>query len=94
MAGLSPTGTLAIDGTQLEYRFTGPQPDVAPTLVLLHEGLGSAALWGDFPDKLAAATGAGIESRTRPATARAPEDTGRPANEAPPPPPPSLSPPD
>jgi pimeloyl-ACP methyl ester carboxylesterase len=29
-----------------------------PTLVFLHEGLGSVALWKDFPDKLAAATGA------------------------------------
>src|SRR5262249_45471963 len=31
----------------------------APTLVMLHEGLGSVGLWGEFPDKLAAATGAG-----------------------------------
>ena len=28
-----------------------------PTLVLLHEGLGSIGLWRDFPDRLAAATG-------------------------------------
>ncbi len=27
---------------------------------MLHEGLGSAGLWGDFPDKLQAATGAGV----------------------------------
>jgi pimeloyl-ACP methyl ester carboxylesterase len=27
---------------------------------MLHEGLGCAALWGDFPDRLAAATGAGV----------------------------------
>ncbi|NEW95782.1 alpha/beta hydrolase [Rhodopseudomonas sp. BR0G17] len=65
MAGLTPTGTLAIEDAQLEYRFAGPQPDVAPTLVLLHEGLGSAALWGDFPDKLAAATGAGVFAYSR-----------------------------
>ncbi|WP_047309633.1 alpha/beta fold hydrolase [Rhodopseudomonas palustris] len=65
MVGLSPTGTLAIEGAQLEYRFVGPQPDVAPTLVLLHEGLGSAALWGEFPDKLAAATGAGVFAYSR-----------------------------
>jgi pimeloyl-ACP methyl ester carboxylesterase len=38
----------------------GPAPDQAPTIVMLHEGLGSAALWGDFPEKLQAATGAGI----------------------------------
>jgi pimeloyl-ACP methyl ester carboxylesterase len=29
----------------------------APTMVFLHEGLGSIALWRDFPHKLAAATG-------------------------------------
>src|SRR5258708_39941465 len=31
----------------------------APTLVFLHEGLGSVALWRDFPVTLAARTGAG-----------------------------------
>jgi pimeloyl-ACP methyl ester carboxylesterase len=38
----------------------GPAPADAPTIVMLHEGLGSAALWGDFPDRLQAATGAGV----------------------------------
>ena len=28
--------------------------------MLLHEGLGCVGMWGDFPDKLAAATGAGV----------------------------------
>ena len=28
-------------------------PGEAPTLILLHEGLGCVAMWGDFPDKLA-----------------------------------------
>ena len=36
----------------------GPSPEEAPTIVMLHEGLGSAALWGDFPQKLQEATGA------------------------------------
>jgi hypothetical protein len=27
---------------------------------LLHEGLGCVGLWGDFPEKLAAATGVGV----------------------------------
>jgi pimeloyl-ACP methyl ester carboxylesterase len=57
---LEDTGSLALDDMQIEYRMIGPPPDRAPTLVLLHEGLGSAALWGDFPDKLAAATGTGV----------------------------------
>jgi pimeloyl-ACP methyl ester carboxylesterase len=43
----------------------GPAPDLAPTIVLLHEGLGSAALWGDFPEKLQAATGAGVFAFSR-----------------------------
>ena len=38
----------------------GPSPEQAPTIVMLHEGLGSAGLWGDFPEKLQAATGAGV----------------------------------
>lgn len=43
-------------GHRLEIREIAGRADL-PTLVFLHEGLGSAALWKDFPDKLAAATG-------------------------------------
>src|SRR5689334_4846852 len=57
---LAPSGFLHIDGADLEYRFIGPAPADGPTIVMLHEGLGSAALWGDFPDKLQEATGAGV----------------------------------
>lgn len=57
---LSDSGHLDIGGQRLEYRFVGPQPDQAPTLVLLHEGLGCAGLWNDFPERLAAATGTGV----------------------------------
>jgi pimeloyl-ACP methyl ester carboxylesterase len=53
-------GFLDIAGQRLEYRRAGPRPVDAPTLVLLHEGLGSVGQWGDFPDALAAATGAGV----------------------------------
>ena len=31
-----------------------------PTIVMLHEGLGSVALWKDFPQRLASRTGCGI----------------------------------
>ncbi len=49
---------LALDGGEIEYRrIAGGR--ALPELVFLHEGLGSAALWRDFPDRLAAATGAG-----------------------------------
>jgi pimeloyl-ACP methyl ester carboxylesterase len=57
---LASSGFLRIGESDLEYRMIGPSPEQAPTLVMLHEGLGSAALWGDFPDKLQEATGAGV----------------------------------
>ena len=57
---LPDSGFLDIGSQNLEYRFVGPQPDKAPTLVLLHEGLGCVGLWADFPEKLSAATGAGV----------------------------------
>jgi pimeloyl-ACP methyl ester carboxylesterase len=60
MTALAPSGALHIGAADLEYRMIGPAPDEAPTIIMLHEGLGSAALWGDFPDRLAAATGAGV----------------------------------
>ena len=57
---LSDEGFLELAQLRLEYRMIGPRPAEAPTIVMLHEGLGSVGLWGDFPDKLRAATGAGI----------------------------------
>jgi pimeloyl-ACP methyl ester carboxylesterase len=60
MTDLQPSGTLSIGDARLEYRMIGPAPDKAPTIVMLHEGLGSVGLWGDFPEKLQAATGAGV----------------------------------
>lgn len=60
MAALQSTGFLEIGASELEYRHIGPPPSEAPTLVMLHEGLGSIGLWGEFPDQLATATGAGV----------------------------------
>ena len=60
MTTLSPSGVLSIGGADLEYRMIGPAPDQAPTIVMLHEGLGCTGLWGDFPDRLQAATSAGV----------------------------------
>lgn len=54
------SGFLDVDGVRLEARFLGPDPADAPTLVFLHEGLGSAGLWRDLPDRVAAATGLGV----------------------------------
>ncbi|MDC0720698.1 alpha/beta fold hydrolase [Nannocystis bainbridge] len=53
------TGYLTAAGQRLEYRWVGPGPAEAPTLVLLHEGLGCVSLWRDFPERLVAATGCG-----------------------------------
>jgi len=57
---LSDEGFLDIPPLRLEYRMIGPRPDAGPTIVMLHEGLGSSGLWGAFPDQIAAATGAGV----------------------------------
>jgi pimeloyl-ACP methyl ester carboxylesterase len=65
VTALNPSGTLTIGASKLEYRMIGPASGDAPTIVLLHEGLGSAALWGDFPEKLATATGAGVFAYSR-----------------------------
>src|SRR6185312_11461155 len=50
---------LTIDGRRLEYQRIPARDPAAPILVLLHEGLGSVALWRGFPERLAAATGCG-----------------------------------
>ncbi len=65
MINLAPAGTLTIGASTLEFRLSGPSPKDAPTLVLLHEGLGSAAQWGDVPARLAAATGTGVFAYSR-----------------------------
>jgi pimeloyl-ACP methyl ester carboxylesterase len=57
---LDDSGFLDIGSQRLEYRMIGPRPETAPTLVLLHEGLGCVGLWGDFADQLTAATGLGV----------------------------------
>src|SRR5262249_56035387 len=49
-----------VDGQRLEIERIGVTRARAPTLVFLHEGLGSVALWRDFPAKLAARTGAAV----------------------------------
>ena len=53
-------GAVIADGKRLEAVAYGPPPGSAPTVVMLHEGLGCVALWRDFPEQLAAATGLGV----------------------------------
>lgn len=67
---------------QIEYRrIAGPRAS-APLLVFLHEGLGSVAMWKDFPDRLCRAAGAAGLVYSRPAygrsTPRAPEEVWKP----------------
>jgi len=51
---------IEIDGARLEYRMIGARPDAAPTIVMLHEGLGSVSTWGEFPARLGEKTGCGV----------------------------------
>src|SRR3954469_25785884 len=44
-------------GRSLAYEWIGEARPGSPTLVFLHEGLGSIGQWRDFPAKVAAATG-------------------------------------
>jgi pimeloyl-ACP methyl ester carboxylesterase len=57
---LTDEGCLDLPPLRLEYRMIGPRPDTAPTIVMLHEGLGSVGLWRAFPEQVATATGAGV----------------------------------
>lgn len=50
---------LAIGGLTVETWLCGPPPEAAPTIVFLHDGLGSAPLWRDFPEIVSARTGCG-----------------------------------
>ncbi|HET8729056.1 MAG TPA: alpha/beta hydrolase [Alphaproteobacteria bacterium] len=50
---------LIANGRRLDYRWIDAARAGAPTLVFLHEGLGSVELWKDFPDRVAEATGCG-----------------------------------
>jgi pimeloyl-ACP methyl ester carboxylesterase len=65
MTSLQDEGFIELDGQRLEYRMIGPRPHEAPTLVMLHEGLGCVGMWNDFPKHLAAATGAGVFAYSR-----------------------------
>jgi len=57
---LADEAFLDLPPLRLEYRMIGPRPDSAPTIVMLHEGLGCVGLWGAFPEQLASATGTGV----------------------------------
>src|SRR6267143_2134967 len=52
---------LTIDGKRLETaRYPPARIGADATIVLLHEGLGCIAMWKDFPERVAEATGCGV----------------------------------
>lgn len=51
------TQFVTIDGVRLQYQWHGPPASEAPTIVFLHEGLGSITRWRDFPAALCAQMG-------------------------------------
>ncbi|MEO8717302.1 MAG: alpha/beta fold hydrolase [Burkholderiales bacterium] len=51
--------SLRAAGRALRGHWRGARPERAPTLVFLHDALGSVRLWRDFPDQLVKATGCG-----------------------------------
>lgn len=38
--------------TRIEYRWVGSSEEACPLIIFLHEGLGSVAMWKDFPKQL------------------------------------------
>ena len=62
--------SFTVAGRRIEARWHGPPPNRSPTLVLLHEGLGSVDAWKEFPRRLAERTGYGILAYSRPGYGR------------------------
>src|SRR5262245_17233976 len=57
MGGDAETSFVVAGGYKLHLRQIESERAAAPTLVFLHEGLGTIAIWGDIPDVLCHATG-------------------------------------
>jgi pimeloyl-ACP methyl ester carboxylesterase len=77
MAASSAEDRLVIGDLAVEYRLIGPPPTRAPTIVMLHEGLGSVAAWGEFPERLSQCTGAGVFVYSRPGYGGSPSSDAR-----------------
>jgi pimeloyl-ACP methyl ester carboxylesterase len=58
-------GEVVVDGKRLETLWIGYGTAARPTIVMLHEGLGSLALWKDFPARLASRTGCAVLAYSR-----------------------------
>jgi pimeloyl-ACP methyl ester carboxylesterase len=53
-----------IGGSRIEYEQIAGDPHV-PTIVMLHEGLGSVSMWKDFPERLARTTRGNVVAYSR-----------------------------
>lgn len=64
---MSVAAFVHVQGRRIEYRRFDPAQAVpgSTTIILLHEGLGSAGMWKDFPQQLAQATGASVVAYSR-----------------------------
>lgn len=62
---LANQGFLSIGEMRLEYRLFGEEPARAPTIVMLHEGLGSIGIWGEFLRLLHETTGMSVFAYSR-----------------------------
>ncbi len=58
-------GSITLNEGEIETAWWGGNAKEAPTLVLLHEGLGCIELWRDVPDKLERATGCSVFAYSR-----------------------------
>lgn len=56
MPASSPSSFVSVRGRSLEYRRIAAAAD-RPSLVFLHEGLGSVSQWRDFPERIVEQTG-------------------------------------
>jgi len=63
---LAEEGRISVAGAVLEYKLIGAPPSRSPTIVMLHEGLGSVSTWGEFPQRLFEQTGASVFVYSRP----------------------------
>ena len=66
MQMLTEEGHIHVAGMSLEYRLIGAPPSRSPTIVMLHEGLGSAGTWGEFPRRVFERTRASVFVYSRP----------------------------
>ncbi len=62
---LDARGFLDIGGHRLEYSLDGARSGAQATIVLLHEGLGCAGLWGGFRRQLSRAAGMAVFAYSR-----------------------------